>query len=291
MERRLEGGNTGNLLLHIARVHGHIVIEKDLALADLHPFYFNNILVRIQLYVITQTNNRHNRTELQRNLPSDHNHAIQKVAALVDVRQRNDAVTKLQLDRIHLQKRSHVLRLSDLLRRRFLLVRLVLDHGGLYRTGHHSADYHKQQTESHEHHRIQRGNNAQKSQNRAHQIQYLGCAEELADQNRAEIRLLGAFRHKNTCGKRDQKRRNLAHQTVTDGKDRVFVQRIRHLHPLPYHTESNTAHDIDECDHQTRSRVSLHVLHGTIHGTEERGFFLNLFPALFRLLIRDGSGV
>ena len=78
------------------------MVEKDLALADLHTLYFNNILVWIQLYVITQTNNRHNRTEFQRDLPSDHNHAVQKVASLVDIRQRNNAVAELQLDGINL---------------------------------------------------------------------------------------------------------------------------------------------------------------------------------------------
>ena len=109
----------------------------------------------------------------------------------------------------------------------------MLNHRRLNGACHHSADYNEYQTKPHEHNRVQRGDYAQESQNRAHQIQYLGRTEELADQDRAEIRLLGTLRHKNTCGERDQQGRDLAHQTVTDGKDRVFVQRLRHLHPLP----------------------------------------------------------
>ena len=43
---------------------------------DLDTFNLNNILVRIQLDIITQTDNRHNRTEFQRNLTSDHYHSV-----------------------------------------------------------------------------------------------------------------------------------------------------------------------------------------------------------------------
>ena len=48
------------------------MIEQDLSLTDLYTFYFNNILIRIQLYVITQPDNRHHSTQLQRDLTSDH---------------------------------------------------------------------------------------------------------------------------------------------------------------------------------------------------------------------------
>lgn len=60
-----------------------------------------------------------------RNLSSDHNHAIQQVTALVHIRQRNNTVTKFQLDGIHLQQTVDIFRLPDLLRRSFLAVYLL----------------------------------------------------------------------------------------------------------------------------------------------------------------------
>jgi len=47
MEGRFKRWNTGNLFLHIARIHCHIVIKQDFALAHLYAFNLNNILVRI----------------------------------------------------------------------------------------------------------------------------------------------------------------------------------------------------------------------------------------------------
>ena len=76
VEGRFKGRYTCNFFLHISRIHRHIVIEKDFSFADLHPFDLNNVLVRIQLNIVTQTNNRHDSTKFQCNLPSDHNDTV-----------------------------------------------------------------------------------------------------------------------------------------------------------------------------------------------------------------------
>lgn len=102
MEGRLERGDTRNLLFHITGIHCHIMVKQDFSLTDLNTFDLDDILIRIQLNIITQTDNRHHRTKFQRNLSSDHNHAIQQVTALVHIRQRNNTVTEFQLDGIHL---------------------------------------------------------------------------------------------------------------------------------------------------------------------------------------------
>ena len=44
---RLECRNAGNLLLHIARIHCHIVIEENLTLTHRNPLNLDQILVRV----------------------------------------------------------------------------------------------------------------------------------------------------------------------------------------------------------------------------------------------------
>ena len=248
-------------------------------------------MVRIQLYVITQTNNRHHRTKFQRDLSSDHNYPVQKIAALIHVRQRYNAVSELQLDGIHLQKRGDILGLTDFLRRRFLFIRFMLNLRRLNGACHNSADHNKDQSKTDEHHFIKRRDKTQKRKNHAYQIEHLRHTEKLADQHSTEIRLFGALCHQNTCGKGNKQGRDLADQAVTNSQNGIFVKGVPHLQALTEHTECNTAHDIDEGDNQTRRSVSLNVLHGTVHGTEEACFLLDLFTASFRLFIRDGAGI
>ena len=70
------------------------MVKQDLSFTDLNAFDLDNILVRVQLDIITQTDNRHHSTKFQCDLPPDHNHTIQQVAALIHIRQRDDSVTK-----------------------------------------------------------------------------------------------------------------------------------------------------------------------------------------------------
>ena len=127
MERRLKGGNSCNLLLHIARVHCHIVVKKDFSLADLYSFYLDNILIRIELDIIPKPDNGNNRTKLQCNLPPDHNHAIQQISPLIHICKRNNAISEFQFYGVYLQQAVHILRRPDFFRCRFLHINLSLN--------------------------------------------------------------------------------------------------------------------------------------------------------------------
>ena len=52
------------------------MIEQNLSFCNLDSFDLNNILVGVQLYVITQTDDRNHCTKFQRNLASDHNNTV-----------------------------------------------------------------------------------------------------------------------------------------------------------------------------------------------------------------------
>ena len=200
MEGRLERGDTRNLLFHITGIHCHIMVKQDFSLTDLNTFDLDDILIRIQLNIITQTDNRHHRTKFQRNLSSDHNHAIQQVTALVHIRQRNNTVTKFQLDGIHLQQTVDIFRLPDLLRRSFLAVYLLFDLCRLDRALDISCHDDKHQSQSHEQDRVQFCHESQDCQHGSHQVQTLGYTEQLAYQCRTEVSILASLGHQNTGG-------------------------------------------------------------------------------------------
>ena len=127
MKGRFKRRNTRDFFLYISRVHGHIMVKQDFSLRDLDSLDLNDILIRIQLDIIPETDNRHNRTQFQRHLPSNHYHSIQQVSALIHISQRNNTISKFQFNRIHLQQGDHILGLSDFLRLCLLLLHLFFD--------------------------------------------------------------------------------------------------------------------------------------------------------------------
>ena len=62
MEGRFKRRNTRDLLLDIAGVHRHVMVKEDFSLTDLNPLDLNNVLIWIQLNIISQTDDRYNRT-------------------------------------------------------------------------------------------------------------------------------------------------------------------------------------------------------------------------------------
>ena len=100
----LDRRDTRDFFFDVARIHCHIVVEHDLALGHLDPLDLDDILVRVQLYIITQTDDGHYRTKFERDLAPDHDHTVQKITALRRIRQRDDTISELQLDRIHLKQ-------------------------------------------------------------------------------------------------------------------------------------------------------------------------------------------
>ena len=78
--RQMKGGlksrNTRDLLFYVSGIHRHIMVKQDLAFANLNSLNLDNILVRIQLNVITQSDDRHHCTKFQCDLSSYHNNTV-----------------------------------------------------------------------------------------------------------------------------------------------------------------------------------------------------------------------
>ena len=173
MEGRLKSRNSVDLLLHKTRIHRHIVVKKDFALCHLNTFNLDDILIRIELDVIAQTDDRHNRAKFQRDLSSDHNDTIQKIPALIDIRKRYDSIAKFQFNRIHLQKGNDILRSADLLCLGLLCRDFFLDALLADTLGDRIAGDQKCCTKGTEQDRVQRCYQTQKDHRCTNNIKYL----------------------------------------------------------------------------------------------------------------------
>ena len=56
------------------------MIKQNLPFTHLDSFNLNDILVRIKLDIVTQSNNRHNRAKLECNLTTYHNDTIEQIS-------------------------------------------------------------------------------------------------------------------------------------------------------------------------------------------------------------------
>ena len=199
MEGRFKGRDSRDFFLHISGIHCHIMIKENFSLTDLNTLDLNNILIRIQLYVIPQTNDRHYRSEFQCNLSSDHNDTIQKITTLIYICQRDNPISELQFNRIYLKKAVDIFRLPDFLRRGLIRIHLILNLCRFYCSCNNSPCHDKDKTQCQKYHIGQGGDNSKSCYDCAYQIEHLGNSKQLTDQNRTEIRILGALRYQNTC--------------------------------------------------------------------------------------------
>ena len=159
------------------------MVKQNLSFADLNTLYLDNVLIRIELYIISESDYRNNRTELQSYLSSDHNHSVEKVTALINIGQRNNTISELKLYRVYLKQRIDILRLPDFFCSHLLLNTFIFNLGNLYRTGNNSSDNNEDHTQGYEYKRIKGCCNSKEDDYTTNQIQYLGNTEELPDKH------------------------------------------------------------------------------------------------------------
>ena len=186
----------------MSRIHGHIMIEQYLALTYLYTFYFNNILVRIELDIITKTYDRNYGSKFQCNLTPYHNNSVQKISALIDISKGDDTITKLKLNRIHLKKRINILGLPYLFCfRLFFLSRRLFCRCLLNPLLHHPCTKYIYSTYSHIYNRRKWRKKSKECYYSAYKVHNLRKSENLLDKSMSKIRLSCALGYKNTCCK------------------------------------------------------------------------------------------
>ena len=86
---RLNRLNPWHLLEHSTRIHRQIMVQHELTFGNLYAFKFDNIGIRLDLYVVPDTDCRHNQPQFQCTLPPDHDNTIQQIAPLTSINKRD----------------------------------------------------------------------------------------------------------------------------------------------------------------------------------------------------------
>ena len=126
------------------------MIKQDLTFTNLDSLDLDNILVRVQLDIVTQSDDRHYSTKLKCDLSSDHDYTVKQITTLIHISKGDDAIPKFQLNRIYLQQTVDIFRLPDLLCCDLLLVYLILNPGCFNLSGDHTATDNEYQSKSQE---------------------------------------------------------------------------------------------------------------------------------------------
>ena len=218
------------------------------------------IFARFEADVVTDAHRRHNDAQFGCELFADVGDAVEQVAALVGVDQRNEAVADFQTDRIDLEQIFGAFLRGD----GFLFAgfhgRFVGDHLLALRladqiayTADHQAEHHecerrhsRHQTEDHERHR---GNH-----------DGARLTGELVHQVCTHVGSRGGPGDDDTGGGRNQQGRNLRHQTVTDRQKRVSAEGFGKRHTVHGGADDEAADDVDERDENAGDGVAAHEL-------------------------------
>ena len=88
-----------------------------------------------------------------------------------------------------------------------------------------------------------------------------------------------------------QQRRNLRHQAVADGEQRVGAARIGERHPVLRGADDDAAEQVDEHDQYAGDGVAAHEFAGAVHRAVEVRLLAHLLPAYDRIGLGDDAGV
>jgi hypothetical protein len=94
-----------------------------------------------------------------------------------------------------------------------------------------------------------------------------------------------------TGGDRDDQRRNLGHQAVTDGQQGVGLDRFAEGHVVLGHADDQAADDVDDGHQDAGDGIAVHVLGGTVHGAVEFRLLADFGAARLGFAFADQAGV
>ena len=259
-KRRLNRLNARHFLKDRARVHREIMVEHQLAARNLNAFELDDIGIGLDLDVVADTDGRDDKPEFKRTLPPNHDDAVEQIAALSRIDERDEAVADLEFHRIDLQERDDVLGrrcfffrlcllldLLDFLHRRLTAVEVPRnERAGTGKRKERDAR--------------KPGHNGKEEQDARKDHKDAIVAEELLDEVAAEVPLRCRTGHDDTGRRRDEQCRNLRDESLADGEQRVGLECLCRVHVALEHADDEAAADVDHHDDDRRDRIALDEL-------------------------------
>lgn len=94
-------------------------------------------------------------------------------------------------------------------------------------------------------------------------------AEQLPHHLLAYILIGADAGHNHTRRGGDYQRRDLRHQTITNGQQRIAFRCVAHVHAVLQHADKQAADYVNHHDQNARDGVTAHKLTRTVHGAVE----------------------
>ena len=295
-ERRVLAGNAVQLTERTARVQGQFAVGVDLGGGHRHAVHQQPVGVGRQLQVVADVHRRHQEADVLGELAAHALDARHQFAALVLVHQRDQAVAHFQAQRVD--------------RAQFVPAQLGAGSGGRRGSGglrvgrgfagggdhqaalvHFPGDHAQDQAERQKRDVRHAGHQADQAQDGRGHRQCAVLAEDLADHGAAHVLRPRGAGHQQGDRRRDQQGRQLRHQAVTDGQQRVGGRGIDKGHVVLEHAHRHAADEVDEQDQDGGDGVAADELVGTVHCAVEVGFLADLFAAGLGFFTRQQTGV
>src|SRR3989344_1279256 len=289
-ESGVHGLGAGDRVGNVAGVDGHQHVRVDVALAHHGAAQGDPVEAALGLQVALDVHTWRQDADFLRELAANALDAVEQVAHAVLVDQLDQAIAHFQaqgVDRLQVFPRGLAVGVGGGLG---LFGRLGSLAGGLLLGvnppgGVAQAAGHRQED--------QRGHardHPQQADDAGGHADDLGVLQHLGGDLGADVLVLADPRDHHGGRHRDQQRRDLGHQRVTDGQQDVGLGGLRGRQPVLHHADDEAADDVDEQDQDAGDGVTAHELRGTVHGAVEFGLFAHLAAALAGLGLVNHAG-
>ena len=266
-EGRILAGAARHLGHQFARIEREHFVGEDLVLADDHPGDRDAIDVAGQRQVVGDLHRRHDEAEFLRQLAPDTGDPRHQRRALAFVDQADERIADFELARADVAD----IRPLDMMRvgSRGRGFGLGSDLGR--RAPELPADGEGQRRGRQDQHLRHCGDKAEDEQDTADRHPYMRGGELAADLAR---QVVGRRHARDDGGGRDreQQRRNLGDERVTDRQRDIGAARLREGQAVAEHAQDQAADDVDEQDEQAGDGIALHEFRRTVHRAIEIGF-------------------
>ena len=298
-KNRLDRGDAFQRHRAVRHVHREPAIRDDFAAREFLATQEEAIFLRLEFQIVADRDGRNDDADFAGKSFSHTGHAIEQIATVLFLREMEKSGAEFDREGIDFDELlKFILRLCHWLRAPFSTCDGGLRRIGLGRERRGGARFPQrprgksgrsgeqpERNERHPRHDPKHRQKAGRNRERAR------VKSELFGDVRAQIRVAAGARDEDTRRDADHERGHLRDESVTDRKQRIFLQRLHDRQPFLHDADRESAEDVDERDEDARDRIAAHKLARSIHRTVKIRFFLHLHAPLRGRRLVDDSRV
>ena len=272
-----------------AWVNGQPAPRISITTANLNPFHQDTVASRWQIHIVADMHYRRQEAHILGKLLTNTANTPQQLTVLLEINHRDKAVTHLHTQRVFqlniIPGRFNRLAVLRHFHRRRLRLRFGFTSAQPPRQPQQRTG--EEQEDKVRHARYQ----TQQTQNGGAQQHHARVAEQLANHLLTHILVSSHAGNDNARGGRDNQRRDLCYQAVTNGQQRITFGGMPHIHTVLQNPDQQAPHHVDHHDQDPRDGIATHELTRPVHRAVEVRFLGHFRTTFFRFIFGDQPGV